>query len=292
MWEDLQLRGCQVALHQPQVLQQIASIRVALRWIFCDGLADHGFELLRHFGIEDSHRRRRFMTDAVDRTYEGVGEKRMVTCEGLVEHDAERENVGTAIGTLLQQNLRCHVGWCAGQAAGTVDSGALIGARQVLADAKIQNLHLAGVGQHDVFRFDIAMDNSALVGRDERLRTLDGDVQKFVQCHARSQPISQRLAFHIFHYQEYLAPVFKNVINRRDVGIAETGNALGFFLEPATIKRISAKMRSHAFQRDNALKFAVLSAIDLAHASLAQPRPDHEATGYGPREEFARLSRC
>src|SRR5438270_643940 len=232
------------------------------------------------------------MTDAIDRTYERVSQKRVVTCKHLVEHDAKRENVGTTIRTLFQQDLGCHVGWCAGQAAGTLDRRALTGAGQVFADPKIQNLHLAGVGEHDVFRFDIAMDNSALVSRDERLRTLNGDVQKFVQCHARSQPISQRLAFHIFHYQEYLAPVFKNVINRRDVGIAETGNVLGFFLEPATIKRIGAKMGSQALQSDNALKFAVLSAIDLAHASLAEPLPDHEATSDGPLVEFARLSRC
>jgi hypothetical protein len=66
------------------------------------------------------------------------------------------------------------------------------------------------------------------------------------------------------------------------VGITKTGNALGFFLEPAAIKRISAKVGSQALQRNYALKLGILSAIDLSHASLAQPLADQEATGNGP----------
>ena len=45
----------------------------------------------------------------------------------------------------------------------------------------LQSPGLASSGQHDIFRLDIAVNDSAFVGRYQRLRTLPGNVEEFVR---------------------------------------------------------------------------------------------------------------
>ena len=83
------------------------------------------------------------------------------------------------------------------------------------------------------------MDDAALVGRDQGFGALSGDIEKLIQAHRLTQPLSQGLALNVFHDQEDLALIFKYVVNGGDLGIAEAGNARGFLLEPATVDGIS-----------------------------------------------------
>ena len=51
----------------------------------------------------------------------------------------------------------------------------------MLGDTEVQNFYLAVAGQHDVFRFDVAVDDALLMGGDQSFGALDGDVEEFVQ---------------------------------------------------------------------------------------------------------------
>ena len=81
----------------------------------------------------------------------------------FVGDHAEREHVGAPVGRLLEENLGRHVGRSSGEGAGAIDGGTLIGARQVLGDAEVQNLHLALAGEHYVFRLDVTVNDAPLV---------------------------------------------------------------------------------------------------------------------------------
>src|SRR5439155_16560604 len=63
-----------------------------------------------------------------------------------------------------------------------------------LRDPKVEHFYVAVRTQHDVLRFDVAMDNSRVVSGGERTRHLDDDIDSFTQLHrSTSQAITQRL---------------------------------------------------------------------------------------------------
>jgi hypothetical protein len=64
-----------------------------------------------------------------------------------------------------------------------------------LGETKIQNLNVAVATNHDVFRFDIAMDNSCGMRRGECAGGLNGDIQNL--CQLQSFGSSAAAAFYL-----------------------------------------------------------------------------------------------
>src|SRR5207249_3570717 len=68
-----------------------------------------------------------------------------------------------------------------------------------LCNPKVEHFHVPIRPEHDVLRFDVAMDDSCFMRGGERTRHLDGDVNSFTQLHRTGrQTLTQGLAFDQF----------------------------------------------------------------------------------------------
>src|SRR6478609_1114993 len=215
----------------------------------------------------------------------------MLPGQDFVEDDAKRKNVGPAVRSLLQQYFRRHIGGRAGKGASAVHGRTLVGTRQVLGHAEVQYFDLALAAEHDVFRLDVTVNDAMPVRRHQGFRTLNRDGEKLIQRQRLPQPLSQVLAFHIFQDQEYLALLLQHVIDSGYVSIAEAGSALRFFEEAVAIKRVSTQGGGQALEGNGALEFGVFGAVNLTHASFAEPFSNAKASHHLAGQGILRLCR-
>ncbi len=87
---------------------------------------------------------------------------------------------------------------------------------------KIQNLHLACIGNHDVAGLDVAMDDATRVRGRERVSHLNSDAQSALefQWPAVNQ-LAHIAAFDVLHRDEVQAPGLVHVKDSADVGMIE-----------------------------------------------------------------------
>src|SRR6476646_8450068 len=215
----------------------------------------------------------------------------MLPGQDFVENHSQRKNIGPAIRSLLEQNFRRHIGGRTGKGAGAVHGRALIGTWQVLGHPEVQYFDLALAAKHDVFGFNVTVNNAMPVRRHQGFRTLNRDGEKLIQRQRLPQPLAQVLAFHIFQDQKYLTLLLQHIIDSSYVGIAEAGCALRFFEEAVAVKRVSTQGRGQALEGYGTLEFAVFGAVNLTHSSFAEPfsnpKASHDFAGQG----ILRLSR-
>jgi len=108
------------------------------------------------------------------------------------------------------------------------------------------------------------MDDALLVRRFEARRNLPRDRDGFVE----RQRTLQVGAFDQFHDERALL----DAINRRDIGMIQRGQHLGFALESRHVLRIVGQGRGQDLDRDVAVQLGVVGAINLAHAAGAKRR--------------------
>src|SRR4029077_5086599 len=132
---------------------------------------------------------------------------------GFVENNAQGKHIRATVGHIFQQDFWRHVSRSTSHGAGTVDGGTLVRARQMLGHAKVQDLHLAGVGEHDVFWFDVTVDNAAPVGGYQGLRALNRDVKELVQRQGLPHTLPQGVALYVLHDEKHLVAVFEDVVD-------------------------------------------------------------------------------
>src|SRR5262249_8968658 len=77
---------------------------------------------------------------------------------------------------------------------------------------------------------------------------------------------------------EHFVPVFKSVVNARNVRLVQAGRVLGLAQEPLSRPLAIPKMGRNALDGDGALELGVRSAVNLSHAARAQFGVDEETT--------------
>jgi hypothetical protein len=178
--------GTAAVAHDIEIAAQLVGVGIAAGWILAQGVGHDGGEL-----AGDLYRRpiqiTRFalVEDFGGGNRDGRAAEGMLTGEHLVEDDAEREDVGASVGRLAAEHFGGHVDGRAGHDApfgeslGGCRGPGGIGAGKAAGDSEVEQLDLAGSGEHDVFRLDIAVENGGcgllvfLVGAFE---VLDGSV--------------------------------------------------------------------------------------------------------------------
>jgi hypothetical protein len=101
-----------------------------------------------------------------------------------------------------------------------------------LRESKIENFDLPARGEHDVRRFDVAMNDVSRVRLSESVGGLTTDLDYFRATYRVRQPLFQRLSFNVFHRDEGKALDFRNFINVRDIWVIERRCCPGFLSEP------------------------------------------------------------
>ena len=93
----------------------------------------------------------------------------------LIQHDAEREDIGRAVYGFPARLFRRHVPERAGEHAHLCGGCFCRGLRRQHVPARqseIEEFHHAVIPDHDVFRFDVAMNEADRMGESQRLRDL------------------------------------------------------------------------------------------------------------------------
>ena len=144
--------------------------------------APHHAPLDRPWGAgDDTSERRRIITqNRRDDGSGGVALEGSASGERLGQHSPEAEDVATRVDRMAMCLLRRHVagGSYEALAAGERRAGCLMGRVVVadqLGDAEVEDLGVAAVGDDDVGRLEIAMDDARRVSSAERLADVDAD---------------------------------------------------------------------------------------------------------------------
>jgi hypothetical protein len=190
----------------------------------------------------------------------------------LVEHGAEGPHITARIYLLAVCLFRRHIGRSA-------DHRALPSHRSLtgeLGETKVDDLNLVAIGDEDVGRFDIAVDDAGLVGGLQRLGDLDGEAGRLVGGHrAALDPPFESLAGAEGHRDEEL-PLgrLSDIEYRADMGVVEARGRAGLAREAFAKHRILAPLEGQEFEGDCAVEAGVLGPVDDPHAPSAEAFED------------------
>src|ERR1035438_9623895 len=122
--------------------------------------------------------------------------------EHLVENDAERKDVGASVRGLSADLLRCHVAYRGQHMAGASlldSSGRAVGGCGIklreFGQSEVENLEASVFGEEQVFRFEVAMNNSGVVSGGQTTGDVHTGIAGLAQAHgASAQAIAQGFA--------------------------------------------------------------------------------------------------
>ena len=144
-----------------------------------------------------------------------------------------------------------------------------------LGEPKIEHLDRTVLADFDVRRLQIAVNDPLLVGGFQCLCDLFGNRECLVQRNrALGDPIRERRALDQLHHERVGAAGVFNAVDVRDVGMVQSGEDLGFSVEPGeTLRLIGDKLREN-LDRDVPPELRIPGAIDLPHPAAAEQRRD------------------
>ncbi len=243
----------------------------ALARILCQGAQDDEVEVL---GDVRSLRGRRLRDcrDVLHRDLDrGVAGERDRAGEHLVEHDADRVEVGALVDGSPARLLRREVLRGADDRAGL---GHL--ARPRPRDAEVGHLQ-AAVGVHEhVVRLDVPVDDPLLVGEAHGAEDLpdvrDRPVDR--QRAAGDDQLLERAPLDVLHRDVVGALGLAAVVDRDDVGMRERGGVLGLAAEALDELLVGRVLLVQDLDRDPPAELLVLGQVDVRHPARAEP-PDH-----------------
>ena len=178
-------------------------------------------------------------------------------------HVADSPHDGSGLGAdLLRGRIAGYIGLGTGE----------------LGQTEVENFCATIVGEEEVLRLKVAMDNALLVGGGEAT----GDLLAVVDRFARSkwtiaQAVAERLAFQQFGDYIGRAMVsanvrFTDIKDRKDVGVVEGGRGAGFLREALQAVGVGGKRRGQNLDGDVALQAGVAGAVHLAHSTCTERR--------------------
>ncbi len=193
----------------------------------------------------------------------------------FIQHQPEREQVGPSVERLSQRLLRRHITSRSQHGARRCDRPAIVvrGAfqRAELSQAEIEDLGVASLGNENVGRLDVPVDDAPGVGGIERIRDLDSKRQQRVLLQRLpGDAMLQCRAFQILHDEESTTVLLAYVMNRTDVGVIQ--RRCGSRLASETIQgiRVASQFIRQKLESDRSLQPAVLGLVDHAHSAAAQ----------------------
>ena len=140
-----------------------------------------------------------------------------------------------------------------------------------LRQTEVQNLCVSALGNKQVRRFDVPVDNAFGVCCVQRVRNLDGQRQDQFGFHrSASNAVPQRHAIQELHGNERLPIVLADLVDRANVGVVQGGSGAGFPAEPFERLRVLSYVLRQKLQCDKAAKLGVLSLIDHTHAAATE----------------------
>ena len=140
-----------------------------------------------------------------------------------------------------------------------------------LGETEIEQLDLAVIRDHDVARFEIAMDDAGCVRAGQGVGDGDRILQNLgrLQAAARDDMV-ERAAGDELHHDEVGAILAADVVNGDDVGMIQGGGGLGFLDEAQLAVGVGDLVGRQNLDRDKAVQLRIAGLVDDAHTALAQ----------------------
>ena len=140
-----------------------------------------------------------------------------------------------------------------------------------LREAEVEHLEMIAVGDEEVRRLDVAVNDAAPVRGVERIGDLAREVEHAM---AANRSVFDQLPdgapFEPLHRDERLALVLAELVDRADVRVLQRGGQTRLALEPRQPLRRRAGLVAQHLDRDFAAEPEILRSIHHAHAAFAQ----------------------
>ena len=213
-----------------------------------------------------------------------VPDERRSAGQQLVEQAAGRVDVGPRVDGLA-------AGLLGGEVLRGPDDGRGLGHGVRVAhrasDAEVHHLDVAARGEHDVPRFDVAVDDAGAVAVVERGQHTAGDLERTLgqDLAALAQDVAQGASGHELHDDVGLhrltavgGRLLAGVVDGDDGRVVERGRALRLAAEPGLERRVAGQVGAEPLDRDHAAQAAVVSLAHLGHAAPAEQLAELVAT--------------
>jgi len=133
---------------------------------------------------------------------------------------------------------------------------------------EVEHLHLAVLCQLDIGRLEIAVNDSLVVGRFERLRNLVRDAQRFDERErTAAETLGQLLALDQLHDERTASSGFFEAVNARDVRVTERRQYLRFPVKARHPLGVVREVLGQELQRHFAVQARVGGTEHFAHAA-------------------------
>ena len=143
------------------------------------------------------------------------------------------------------------------------------GAFDEFCEAEVEDFDNAVVGNHNIRRLKVAMDNARGMGAAEAFCDLDGYSEGFIQAQALAGNAGVKgLPSHVLHYQEVEAVLLADIVNGDDVGMIQRRGGLGLLNETFLPAFLRETLGPENFQRDEPVEAGVAGFPHLTHSSL------------------------
>src|SRR6202171_4716164 len=138
--------------------------------------------------------------------------------------------------------------------------------------AKVHHVNAVFPIQHDVLRFQIAMDHTGCVGRFQCAANLRDDLYRLVRRKFSSftKHGAKIAAFHELHGDELEALGLSQIEDANDVAMRNFASEDQLLFEAAEDFRIAGEVRADQLQSNEASEFCVARLINGAHSALPE----------------------
>src|SRR5262249_27790886 len=155
-----------------------------------------------------------------------------------------------------------------------------------LCQAEIENLDRSVESDLDVARFEVPVDDPALVRRLQAFGQLPRDSDDFVERQwTGSESLGQSRTLDEFEHERGDARALLQAVDCSDVRMIQRGKRTSLLLEAGETIRILRAGVGPYFDRDGPLEFRAAGAIDLAHPARAEKRLDPKRTQLAARRQ-------
>ena len=263
--------------HLEAVLDQAAHLLGALEpvvRVLGEGAHDQAVQLRRR-RVGDLGGRDRLVLDVlVDHRERRLAGERGPQRQQLVEEAAGGVEVRAVVDGLAERLLRGEVLGGAHHHAGLRHRR--LGAVQGAGDAEVHDLDGAGVGDDDVGRLDVAVDDAVLVAVGERLQDTGDDDERLLRAGRLrvDQQVADGVALDDLHHDvgdgAVADPVLARVVDRDHRVVVEARDRLRLTREARLGDGVLRQVRAEQLHSDGPAEPDVLGREDLRHTAPAE----------------------
>ncbi len=245
------------------------AVRVAVFAVFGEHPGDDAAEFVVDLGIDLTDIGRLDLDDESEEGERTVRPERHGAGDHLEEGDAQRVDIGALVRRLIETLFGREIAGGAHEHAGCGESG---GAPAHQREAEVRDLDQPPVGDHEVRRFDVAVDHVLGVGVLEPGRRLEDQTsglggRNLAFC--LDHPLNAG-ALDILHDEVMVALVLGDRVDLDDVGMAQGGGALRLPDETLDIFVVLLEVFPEHFDGDESIEGFLVSLEDDAHPAAAE----------------------